>query len=147
MNAAAELGEAIERGAELDPRRLERLFDQLAPVEVEAMIGSWRGGAFETASQAAEMLTQLGWHGKRFEGLERVEPLICRGEDGETYAFRKLGAARLRAVEFRGVLSAAMVYDTQPIIDYFRRLDDDRLIGVMDTKGQPIDFYFWLERE
>ena len=43
--------------------------------------------------------------------------------------------ARLRAVEYRGVVSAAMVYDHLPIIDVFRRVDADTLLGVMDLRG------------
>ena len=54
---------------------------------------------------------------------------------------------RLREVSFRGRSSAAMVYDTQPIIDCFRRIDDDRVLGLMDVKGSPPDFYFHLTRD
>jgi hypothetical protein len=43
--------------------------------------------------------------------------------------------ARLRAVEYRGVVSAAMVYDHLPTIDVFRRVDADTLLGVMDLRG------------
>lgn len=43
--------------------------------------------------------------------------------------------ARLRAVEHRGVVTAAMVYDHLPIIDAFRRVDADTLLGVMDLRG------------
>jgi hypothetical protein len=45
--------------------------------------------------------------------------------------------ARLRSVEHRGVVTAAMVYDHLPIIDVFRRVDADTLLGVMDLRGVP----------
>ncbi|MER9838649.1 DUF4334 domain-containing protein [Mesorhizobium sp. M0145] len=32
----------------------------------------------------------------------------------------------LRKVEHRGITSAAIIYDGRPIIDYLRRIDDDR---------------------
>lgn len=54
--------------------------------------------------------------------------------------------ARLRAVEHRGVVTAAMVYDHLPIIDVFRRVDDVTLLGVMDLRGAP-PYYFVLERD
>ena len=54
--------------------------------------------------------------------------------------------ARLRAVEHRGVVTAAMVYDHLPIIDFFRRVDDDTLLGVMDLRGAP-PYYFVIARE
>lgn len=54
--------------------------------------------------------------------------------------------ARLRDVEFRGVLSAAMVYDHLPIIDVFRQVDEDTLMGVMDLRGAP-PYCFILHRD
>jgi len=54
--------------------------------------------------------------------------------------------ARLRAVEHRGVVTAAMVYDHLPIIDFFRRVDDDTLLGVMDLRGS-VPYYFVLTRD
>ncbi|KAA1426395.1 DUF4334 domain-containing protein [Nocardioides antri] len=54
--------------------------------------------------------------------------------------------ARLRAVEHRGVVTAAMVYDHLPIIDVFRRVDDDTLLGVMDLRGAP-PYFFVLARD
>lgn len=54
--------------------------------------------------------------------------------------------ARLRDIEFRGVVSAAMVYDHLPIIDHFRRLDADTLLGVMDMRGLSEPYFFVLKR-
>ncbi|MGV9612534.1 DUF4334 domain-containing protein [Nocardia xishanensis] len=54
--------------------------------------------------------------------------------------------ARLRDVEFRGVVSAAMVYDHLPIIDHFRRVDAHTLFGVMDLRGMAEPYFFVLRR-
>ncbi|MBP2547479.1 hypothetical protein J2858_000372 [Neorhizobium galegae] len=54
--------------------------------------------------------------------------------------------AALRTQRFRGVASAAMAYDRQPIIDHFRKLDDDRLLGVMSIAGYTRHYFFWLDR-
>ncbi|NEK86733.1 DUF4334 domain-containing protein [Blastococcus saxobsidens] len=54
--------------------------------------------------------------------------------------------ARLRAVEHRGVRTAAMVYDALPIIDVFRRVSDDVRLGLMDLRGLPDPFFFLLRR-
>lgn len=58
---------------------------------------------------------------------------------------RKPGA-RLRDIEYRGVVSAAMVYDHLPIIDHFRRLDENSLLGVMDMRGLSEPYFFLLRR-
>ncbi|WP_408898904.1 DUF4334 domain-containing protein [Nocardioides sp. R1-1] len=54
--------------------------------------------------------------------------------------------ARLRNVEYRGVVTAGMSYDHLPIIDLFRRVDDDTLLGCMDLRGAP-PYFFVLERD
>ncbi|MGA6204991.1 DUF4334 domain-containing protein [Nocardia testacea] len=54
--------------------------------------------------------------------------------------------ARLRDIEYRGVVSAAMVYDHLPIIDHFRQLDHDSLLGVMDMRGLAEPYFFVLTR-
>lgn len=55
--------------------------------------------------------------------------------------------ARLRMTEFRGVTSATMIYDRQPINDVFRKLDEDTVLGAMDMKGMERLFFFKLQRE
>jgi len=54
--------------------------------------------------------------------------------------------ARLRAVTYRGVTTAAMVYDHLPIIDCFRRIDHRTMLGLMDMRGAA-PFFFRLERD
>ncbi|MCF3936726.1 DUF4334 domain-containing protein [Acuticoccus sp. M5D2P5] len=55
--------------------------------------------------------------------------------------------ARLRRIEHRGVLTAAMIYDALPIIDIFRRIDDDTVLGLMDMRGDKGAYMFVLTRE
>jgi hypothetical protein len=49
-------------------------------------------------------------------------------------------------VEHRGTLTAAMIYDHLPIIDYFRRVDEDALLGVTDLRDLPEPYFFILAR-
>ncbi|WP_335581567.1 DUF4334 domain-containing protein [Streptomyces sp. KLMMK] len=141
-----EVLEAIASGAEYDRAGLVDLFDRLEPVGIGLLIGTWRGGAFETGSENAEQLAKMRWYGKRFVDADHVEPLLCRDENGEVHSYEEMGLATLREVVHRGKQSTAMVYDQLPIIDHFRRLTDDVLLGVMDKKGDPVDFYFHLTR-
>ena len=81
-------------------------FDSLAPVETPTLIGSWRGRGVETGHPIDGLLELFGWHGKRFSGPEGAYPL-----------------ARLRMTEYRGVVSATMIYDSLPLNDVFRKVD------------------------
>lgn len=122
-------------------------FDELEPVTLDAMMGSWKGGVFPTGHPTELLLEDfrvLKWHGKRFESADRVQALV-----GRCFGFQisfPFGQAVLRRVEFRGKLSTAMIYDRRPIIDHFRRFDDDAVMGIMDQKGEIV-LCFYLERE
>ena len=54
--------------------------------------------------------------------------------------------ARLRKAEYRGKVTVGMIYDQAPIIDYFRKVDDDTLLGAMDRRGDPGTYFFVLRR-
>lgn len=55
--------------------------------------------------------------------------------------------ARARMVGSRGVVTAALVYDRLPVVDAFRRVSADTLLGLMDLRGVPEPFFFLLTRE
>ncbi|WP_262928097.1 DUF4334 domain-containing protein [Rhizobium cauense] len=54
--------------------------------------------------------------------------------------------SRLKPLPFRGKTSTAMIYDRQPIIDHFRRIDDEMVIGAMVVEGDGRFFFFLLRR-
>ncbi len=54
--------------------------------------------------------------------------------------------ARLRMMEYRGKVSATMIYDHLPMNDSFRKVDDNTVFGVMDFKHCPQPFFFLLKR-
>lgn len=137
------------------PADLADLWAGLRPVTVAEVLGSWRGGDFATGHPASQLLTSLGWHGKRFDGPRDAHPLICRDADGslrsETAAAGG-GLASLWPIEVDGEVTATMVYDALPVFDHFKRVDDDALLGLMDGKLAPLfgtaeRYWFWLERE
>lgn len=54
--------------------------------------------------------------------------------------------AALHTIRFQGMMSAAMVYDKQPIVDHFRRIDEHRLMGAMTIKGDDRIYFFELAK-
>jgi hypothetical protein len=54
--------------------------------------------------------------------------------------------ARLRSITYRGESTAAMVYDQQPVIDVFRRVAADVILGAMDLRGSPQPYFSVLRR-
>ncbi len=55
--------------------------------------------------------------------------------------------ARLRMTEFRGTISATMIYDEKPIHDVFRKIDENTVLGWMDLKQQAQPYFFILQRD
>ena len=56
-------------------------------------------------------------------------------------------AATLQGMTFRGVRSAAITYSRKPITDHLRRIDDDRLLGLMEMRGMEKPYFFLLARD
>ncbi len=54
--------------------------------------------------------------------------------------------ARLRMMESRGKVTATMIYDYLPINDSFRKIDENRVLGIMDYKQIKQPFFFLLTR-
>jgi hypothetical protein len=142
---AGELLTAIQTEPVSD-EALQRLFDRLDGVDVEFMLGTWRGGVFHYDHPFGQQLQSISWYGKRFRGADDVEPLLVNGEGGVIESFERFGLARLREMRFRGTVSAAMLYDKRPLIDHFRRVADDTVIGLADEKGKPATYFFHLTR-
>ena len=134
---------------------LDALWADLDVVASEDMLGAWRGGDFATGHPAGALLGKIGWHGKRFDSLTDGHPLICRGEDGALYSNTRYaggGYSSLWNVEFRGESTATMVYDAMAVLDHFKRVDEDTVMGIMNGKleaafGTADHYYFWLERD
>ena len=120
----------------------------------------WRGKRFESAEQVDPLL--FDHRGKVIAvdparlplGVALTLPHLAR-TDKAVEAFKaglpllrtRKPKARLRSIQHRGLISAAMVYDDLPIIDCFRRVDEARVLGLMDYRRTPRPFFFLLTRE
>jgi Domain of unknown function (DUF4334)/GXWXG protein len=99
----------------------------------------------------SRLLAKANWFGKTMKSATDVLPIVCLDEDGQKFNNEKLskGEASLWIEEFRGELTATMVYDGQPIHDHFKRVDDDTVMGIMNGKAGLQDGrygYFYLQR-
>jgi hypothetical protein len=83
----------------------------------------------------------------RWPALAQSAPVRMAFAAGRPLLRSDHSAASLRASDFRGKRSAAMIYDRQPIVDHFRRIDDDRVLGLMAMRGMERPFFFLLTRD
>jgi hypothetical protein len=115
-------------------------FDSLEEVHPLVFGGLGGGQVHVDPSRLPIGLLRASWVGRLvpFGGLfPWLAPLVAT----------RRSAARLRGTLYRGKVSATMVYDALPILDVFRRLDGDRLLGLMDCKGMAQPFFFVLRRQ
>jgi hypothetical protein len=157
-----------------------QLYDSLETVEVDFMMGSWKGSGFPTNHTMDGALETFHWYGKSFEDPNNVHPLVFQSFTKKLFKVnpglmpvrlatiipnKNLGflgiifllirfffqtsksKARVRMTEFRGKITATMIYDQLPIHDVFRKVDENTLLGCMDYKGMKEFFFFVLERD
>ena len=141
----------LQAATDVSTEELDALWADCASVRAADVLGDWRGSDFDTDHPVHAMLAASGWHGKRFVSVREAHPLICRGADGALFSNEELGRglASLWDIEIRGEVTASMVYDGQPVVDHFKAVDADTLLGVMNGKGvrhEGRHYYFVLER-
>ncbi|MBT0771624.1 DUF4334 domain-containing protein [Kineosporia sp. J2-2] len=111
------------------------------PETVDPLVFAHRAGQF----RVNPALLPLGL-AARHPGLMR-NPLLRRLSFAALPLMRTgRPRARLRMIEYRGVLSGAMQYDALPVNDHFRRVGPDTLLGVMDLRGVDPPYLFALHR-
>lgn len=119
----------------------------------------WWGKRFRSVDEVDPLIFER--RGKRFAGNPGLMPLALierfprLAKSGPSAALFRLASpllrtkrprARLRTVTYRGIASAAMIYDQHPICDCFRAVDVDTLLGAMDIRGFADPYFFVLRR-
>lgn len=146
---------ARQRSGRLDPAELDAWWGELPVVGVEEILGRWKGTGFDTGHRALAQLAGLKWFGKDFVSALDAKPVLCHDDNGDLYsntAAGNGGEATLWMAEYRGEVTATMIYDALALYDHFKKIDDNTLLGVMNGKdpARYLDgghlFYFLLER-
>jgi hypothetical protein len=137
---------------DVNPADLDEIWSGLQTVRSEDVLGRWKGDEFHTGHKMNGLLQSNRWYGKNFNSVNDVEPIVCYDDDGNLFSNNELslGGASLWDVEFRGEVTATMVYDGQPVLDHFKKVDENTLMGIMDGKHQRAKasyLYFILERD
>ncbi|QUQ65538.1 DUF4334 domain-containing protein [Kutzneria sp. CA-103260] len=136
----------------IDPGELDAIWADLETAHIDDIIGEWRGVALDTGHRAVAAMRAIRWYGTRFNSRMDAHPIVRYDPDGNLYSDTDYadGAASLWMVEFRGEVTATMVYDGVPVFDHLKRVDDNTLLGIMNGKQFAPDsddhFYFLLDR-
>lgn len=137
--------EFIKQNDKILSNKLDDFFASLEPLKTEEMIGKWLGGYFPTGSKMEWLLKNFilfKWSGKSFLTPNNVKALII------SFLGIKCnipgGTAILRELKFRDKVSTSMIYNYLPIMDNFRKVDNNTVMGIMEIKGK-VSVYFYLK--
>jgi hypothetical protein len=155
------------------------MFDALETVNLDFMLGRWKGSGLHTHHPMDGLLEASNWYRKEFVDPEHIHPLLFSDGKGEIFKVApnpvamewvmklpmlkneslkpllmltnsllktETSQARIRMMEYRGKVSATMIYDYLPINDSFRKVDDNTVLGIMDFKNSLQPFFFVLKR-
>lgn len=141
----------VSREGQLPDAELDAFWALLRPAGIDFMLGEWKGGEFQTGHKANGFMNRLNWFGKTFRSAAEAQPLVCLDADGNKFSNTEAmnGEASLWLEEFRGEVTATMVYDGRPVHDHFKVVDDNTVMGIMNGKGAVADgryLYFYLQR-
>ena len=170
MSRSVTVDELIGTGAKT-AEQIDALFTTLASVSIQTLQGIWRAVAIPGVSPQYQLMIEKGWYGMRLTDQNSVDSLLIANPEG-TGIFAadlfKLAAAlpanpahlsqirseietdqptgRLRLIDYRGTVSAAMIYDRQPVIDYFRTIDDTTVLCTVEARDITGNAYLILQR-
>ena len=129
-------------------RKLDALFSDLSPVDVNEMMGEWQLGYLFTEGTGSRWESfirhcPIRLYGKRFMHKNRVQ----------AWLFNVLGvkfglpgtSAILESICYRDKCSTSMIYNYLPMIDHFRKVDESCVMGIMEVRGE-VSTYFYLRR-
>lgn len=172
--------ELIQNTGQTTTEKALQWFDDLDPINIDFMLGRWRGSGIYTNHPMDGFLETSSWYGKEFVNSETVHPLLFLDRNQNIFKVAPkaiainwmlkmpwlkndywkpllmlinslmktdVSHARLRMMEYRGKVSATMVYDHLPINDSFRKIDDNTVLGIMDYKSLSQPFFFILKRD
>jgi len=131
-------------------KKLDDFFADLDLITIREMIGEWRVGYLFTKEGTGsrwEIFIKnfpiVRLYGKKFIDQNNVKAWIYRFFG---IKFSAPGAsAVLKEIKFRDKVSVSMIYNYLPMIDNFRKVDDDIVMGIMEVKGE-VSVYFYLKR-
>jgi hypothetical protein len=113
------------------------------PERVHPLLFRVRGGGV-VPMEPALMPTEVAL---RWPGLARgLATRLAFAAASPVLRARRHGA-RLDLRDFREQRSVALVYHAQPITDQLRRVDGDRVVGLMERRGMSAPFFFLLTRD
>src|ERR1700692_3938361 len=140
-----------ESNGNVPDAELDDFWATLPPAKIDEMIGEWKGGEFVTGHKMNGQLEKAGWLGETFVSPSDLHRLFALDADGNKFSNKAMGKgeASLWLEDFRGEVTATMVYDGQPVHDHFKKIDDDAVMGIMNGKNALDNgryAYFYLER-
>ncbi|CAG8234924.1 unnamed protein product [Penicillium salamii] len=136
---------SLTKNPRVTSKETHSIFHELQSLQPDDLIGEWDGHILVTGHPFEQELEALNWFGNTFETTTDVAPLMV-GRNGERTCYEDWGRASLREIRYQGVVSAALVYDTRPMIVHYRAVKHNMVAACMESKEWPGKVYCYLTR-
>ncbi|KAF2397066.1 hypothetical protein EJ06DRAFT_551126 [Trichodelitschia bisporula] len=139
----------ISSGKAVAPATLAPLWSALPPIRVSEAIGTYQGGLFDGGAPSA-----INWFGKQIISETSVNPLLSRAPGNQSstvFPYPRADIAQARNVEIDGVVTATIMYNRLPLLDYLKVVKKEGgelvLLGRSDLLGKAaVPAYFYLKK-
>ncbi|MFH1455007.1 MAG: DUF4334 domain-containing protein [bacterium] len=139
----------ISQKEKISYKELDEFFASLEPIKIDEMIGEWKIGYFFTDGIGSKWEIFI----RNFPIIRPYSKKFLDQNNVKAWVYRFFGikfsipgaSAILRKVEFRNKVSTSMIYNYLPMIDNFRKVDDNTVMGIMETKGK-VSLYFYFKK-
>jgi hypothetical protein len=83
----------------------------------------------------------------RWPSFARSAPVRAAFAAGRPLSTPTIPLPGCESKNFAGSEAQPWIYGRQPIVDHFRKIDDHRVLGLMEMRGMERPFFFLLIRE
>ena len=142
--------ELVKNNYHLSCKELDDFFDSLEPVNMNIFSGEWKAEYLFTKEGTGswwEFFTKhipiIRVYSKIFLDKNNVNALVY---NLFCFKFNFPGShAFLQQMEFRNKISTSMIYNHVPMVDHFRMVNENTLMGIMTT-GSKLNLYFYIKK-
>jgi hypothetical protein len=67
----------------VDAAEVEKAYNSLKAVTIDAMIGEWQGGSLDTGHPGHAQMLSMNWAGKTFISADEVQPIVVYDAEGK----------------------------------------------------------------
>ena len=140
----------VKRNYHLSCKELDDFFATLEPININMLTNEWKVEYLFTKEGTGsywEIITKtipfFRVYSKQFLNKNNVNAWVYKFFGIKFHC--GIAKAFLKEITFRNKKSVSMIYKNMQMIDHFRKIDENTIMGIMETNNQ-LNLYFYLKK-